>query len=195
MPPYYSHLLQSLDVDIFAPLKRALSKETDILSQHNSNHISYISWVEMYIRARTKALSSENLKAGWKGAGLIPLDPNKILDKLPKRTDSTLTQPETPRNEVNLDLSLLNSSPPDGTQLREANKLLVSALEETAGLSDSVRRYTARLTTMAESTHAELITARKELESVKKILNTRKKRRKGKRVALEGKFVFLHKKS
>ena len=43
---------------------------------------------------------------------------------------------------------------------------------------------------MAEFTHTELITARKELKSTKEILNTRKKCTKSKRVALEGKFIF-----
>ena len=69
--------------------------------------------------------------------------------------------------------------------------MLISALDEVPGLLDSVRRYTAWLATIAESTHTELITARKELKSAKEILNTRKKRTKGKRVALEGKFVFF----
>ena len=121
---------------------------------------------------------------------MAPLDPNKIPTKLPNRTKSASDRTKTPINETNLDLSLLISSPPDGTELREANKLLIFALDEAPGLSDSVRRYTARLATMAESTYTELITARKELKSAKENLNTRKKPTKGKRVALEGKFVF-----
>ena len=64
MPPHCSHLLQPLDVGVFAPLKRALSKEIDITNEYDSSRISRIFWVEMYIRARAKALSSENLKAG-----------------------------------------------------------------------------------------------------------------------------------
>ena len=90
-----------------------------------------------------------------------------------------------------MNLSLLNNSPPDGTKLREANKLLISALNEVPGLLDSIQQYTARLVTITEFTHTELITARKKLKSAKEILNTRKKRTKGKRVALEGKFVFF----
>ena len=43
---------------------------------------------------------------------------------------------------------------------------------------------------MAESTHTELIIARKKLKSAKEILNTQKKRTKDKKVALEGKFIF-----
>ena len=121
---------------------------------------------------------------------MVPFNPNKILDKLPKFASSTLNRPDIPPNKANLDLSLLDNFPTGGTELREANKLLVSALDEVPGLSDPIRRYTARLATMAESTHAELLTARKELKSAKEVLNTRKKRTKGKSVALEGKFVF-----
>ena len=185
------HLFQLLDVGVFALLKCALSKETDAFNQYNSSHISRIFWVEMYIKVCVKVLFSENLKARWKGAGLVPLDFDKIFDKLFKCTDLISNQSKTLPNEVNLDFLLLDSSPPDGTKLCEANKLFVFALDEIPSLSDSVRRYTVRLITMVEFRHAELITARKELKLVKEILNTRKKRTKGKRVALEGKFVFF----
>ena len=42
MPPHCSHLLQPLDVNVFAPLKHTLNKETDAFNQYNSNHISRI---------------------------------------------------------------------------------------------------------------------------------------------------------
>ena len=191
MPLHCLHLLQLLDVNVFAPLKRTLSKKTNTLNQYNSNCISRIFWVEMYIRVWIKVLSSENLKAGWKKTGLIPLNPDKIFNKLLKRTNLILNWPETLPNEVDLDFSLFNSFPPNGIQLCEANKLLVFALNEIAGLFDSVRQYTAWLAMMAEFTYAELIIVRKELELAKKILSTWKKCTKGKRVALEGKFVFF----
>ena len=40
LPPHISHLLQPLDVGVFAPLKRALVEETDAVSQLNSGRIS-----------------------------------------------------------------------------------------------------------------------------------------------------------
>ena len=43
MPPHCSHLLQPLDVGVFAPLKRVLSKETDIINRYDSSRISRIS--------------------------------------------------------------------------------------------------------------------------------------------------------
>ena len=84
----------------------------------------------------------------------------------------TSNQPKTLPNEVNLDFLLLDNFPLDGTKLCEVNKLLVFALDEVPGLFDSVWRYMAWLTTMAEFTYAELIIARKELKLVKEILNT-----------------------
>ena len=63
MPPHYLHLFQFLDVGIFVSLKHTLNKKIDAINQYNSNHISRIFWIEMYIKARIKIFSIENLKA------------------------------------------------------------------------------------------------------------------------------------
>ena len=121
---------------------------------------------------------------------MVPLNPNKILSKLSNREESASNRPQTPLEQTDLSLLLLNNSPPDNIELRETNKLFIFTLNEVPGLSDSVRQYITRLIIMAESTHTKLITARKKLKSAKEILNTRKKHTKGKRVALEDKFMF-----
>ena len=59
--PHTSHLLQPLDVGVFAPLKRALAEETDTVSRLDSSRISRADWVSMFIRARSKALVSGNV--------------------------------------------------------------------------------------------------------------------------------------
>ena len=42
MPPHCSHMLQPLDVSVFAPLKRALSKETDKVARLDSSRIARV---------------------------------------------------------------------------------------------------------------------------------------------------------
>jgi hypothetical protein len=42
MPPHCSHVLQPLDVSVFAPLKRALSKETDKVARLDSSRIARV---------------------------------------------------------------------------------------------------------------------------------------------------------
>ena len=54
---------------------------------------------------------------------------------------------------------LFNNFSPNGTELHKSNKLFIFMLNEIRSLLDSVRRYTARLVMIAESTHTELITA------------------------------------
>ena len=120
LPPHTSHMLQPLDVGVFSPLKRALAAETDVVARLDSGRIQRVEWTEMYIRARTRALTSSNITSGWRATGLWPLSPITVLDKLP--TPPTPRPPlQTPSQSSSLDLSLLYSSPPEGTELREAN--------------------------------------------------------------------------
>lgn len=69
----------------------------------------------------------------------------------------------TPVRSKNLDASLLFSSPPAGTELRQANAVLNYELSSFDNVSSPVKRYTARMTRAFESTQSELVTLRKRL--------------------------------
>ena len=89
-----------------------------------------------------------------------------------------------------LDLSLLLSDPLDGTELRQANALCNSEIQKAGNLPTPVKRYVARLTKAFEATCSKNTTLRKENTEQRELLKTRKYRKKGKRVALNGRFVF-----
>ncbi|KYG41120.1 hypothetical protein M433DRAFT_159418, partial [Acidomyces richmondensis BFW] len=89
-----------------------------------------------------------------------------------------------------LDLSLLVSSPPDGTELREANALLHSELDKEQPLLSPAKRYTKRITRTLKIAQSEVALLRKRLTNAESLLQARKQRKKGKRIALKGKFVF-----
>jgi hypothetical protein len=144
----------------------------------------------MFIPARAKAVNLDNILSGWRGAGLVPSDPQKILDRLPQISTNTTLPPVTPPDEPDLDFSLLKSSPPDGTELRESNILLNSVLAQTPGLISPAKRYVDRVTRMAETQNAELILMRKQLQDQQELLQVRKTHKRGKRVRLEGEFVY-----
>lgn len=114
----------------------------------------------------------------------------RVLEQLRDCPNLATIPPSTPLQQCQLDLSLLESSPLDGTELHEANFLLNSTLQDTVGLSSLARRYVARLTQAYEIANGELITARKQIAEQQELLDTRKKRKRGKRIALKGKFVF-----
>jgi hypothetical protein len=170
LPPYTSHVLQPLDVSVFSPLKRALASETATALRLDSGRIPRIEWTSMYIRARERALRSSNIVSGWKATGLWPLSPIAVLQKL-------LTQPALQPSEVDnvtphigLDLSLLLSDPPDGTELRQANALCNSEVEKAENLPTPVKRYIARLTQAFEATCSKVTTLRKKTAEQRELL-------------------------
>jgi hypothetical protein len=80
LPPHTSHLLQPLDISVFGPLKRFLAAETDAASQLDPGRIQRVEWTETYIRARSIALSSSNIKSGLRATGLSPLSRITVLE-------------------------------------------------------------------------------------------------------------------
>ena len=190
LPPHCSHVLQPLDVSVFAPLKRALAVETDSVARLDPGRVARTEWTQMYIRAREKAFTLSNIVNGWKATGLQPLSPIEVLSKLPETPSRATSTPRTPTRTPDLDTALLCSSPPDGTELRRANTVLRNELARPGELSSTTKRYIERMTRALEMAQSENVTLRKELKAQEELLRTRQNRRKGKRVALKGKFVL-----
>ena len=190
LPPHTLHLLQPLDVNVFAPLKHTLTEETDAVFWLDSGRISRADWVSMFVWVRSQALISRNVFAGWKSVGLEPFQPQKMLRELSSQWTFIPSRLSTLPETSALDLLLLASSFPDGTELRNANHAFKFALQESTDLPSPARRYGERMTQAYEMAHSEMITMRKELKQQRELLEARKKRSKGKRIALQGKFVF-----
>jgi hypothetical protein len=106
---------------------------------------------------------------------------------MPTPTSRVTPLPITTPND--LDRSLLDSSPPEGTELREATSL-VNSIIRSSTLETPVKRYIERAGVAFERTTSEVALLRKELTEARELLRIRKERKKGKRVAVKGKFVF-----
>jgi hypothetical protein len=82
MPPHSSHLLQPLDVGCFSPLKRAYSREVESLIRHHINHITKLEFLPAFKTAYDRSFTSSNIYSAFRGAGLVPLQPDTVLSKL-----------------------------------------------------------------------------------------------------------------
>jgi hypothetical protein len=82
MPPHSSHLLQPLDVGCFSPLKRAYSREIEALIRHHINHITKLEFLPSFKAAFQQSFTSANICSAFRGAGLVPLQPDVVLSKL-----------------------------------------------------------------------------------------------------------------
>ena len=110
---------------------------------------------------------------------------------MPDPTPDPFRAPTTPEREKSaLETTLLASSPPLGTDIRRANEELLSTVRKASTLPSPAKRYIARLTSTLEKSNSENTLLRKENKEQQEILQYRKERTKGKRVVIEGKFVF-----
>src|SRR5262249_49136700 len=100
LEPHSSHVVQPLDVAVFSRLKASYRAQIEALTQfEDSAPIKKIRFVEYYNAARTEALSESYIKSAWRGAGLFPWNPQKVLNskQILKKQDIPLTTPTTPR--------------------------------------------------------------------------------------------------
>ena len=82
LPAHSSHITQPLDVGFFGPLKRAYGRELEMFIKAHVNHITKVEFFLALHTAYQRAMTKENIKAGFRGAGLIPFNPEAVISKL-----------------------------------------------------------------------------------------------------------------
>jgi len=91
LPSHTTHLLQPLDVGLFSPLQKAYGKEVDRLTHFGNVAINKGNFLPILAKARTQAYTKDNILRAWRGSGLIPPNPRKVLTKLPTYRDAEKT--------------------------------------------------------------------------------------------------------
>jgi hypothetical protein len=82
MPAHSSHILQPLDVGCFGPLKKAYGKEIEGLMRARITHITKADFLPAFCTAFKAAMTEKNIQGAFRGAGLIPFDPQSVLSRL-----------------------------------------------------------------------------------------------------------------
>ena len=108
MPPYSSHLLQSLDVGCFSPLKQAYGCLVENKAWLGFNHIDKFDFLKAYPEAHTKTFKANTIKNSFEAAGLVPLNPGRVLEQLniylktptPPCSQSTNSAPKGPKHLI-----------------------------------------------------------------------------------------------
>jgi hypothetical protein len=82
LPAYSSYLTQPLDIRCFSPLKQTYDRQIEGFIKAYINHITKIEFFIAFKAAYIQVVSVENAQAGFRGAGLIPHDPQAVISKL-----------------------------------------------------------------------------------------------------------------
>ena len=81
LPPHSSHLLQPLDISIFGPLKSTMSNDLDHIFRTGISTSQEVEWFEAFIKAHARSVNVRNIQEGWRGAGIYPMNPARVLDQ------------------------------------------------------------------------------------------------------------------
>jgi hypothetical protein len=111
MPSHLSHLLQPLDVGCFSPLKHVYGDEIMALARMLTTKIDKPAFIKAYRTAYYKTFTESNICSSFRGAGLVPFNPEVVLSKLdiklhiptPPVLETTLWESRTPSNTRELD--------------------------------------------------------------------------------------------
>ena len=195
LPPHTSHLTQPLDVAVFGPLKKAMAAQCHELIFTEVSRIQKAEWLEAYVKARRRAFSASNILSAFRGAGLVPYCPSKVLNQVRTTSPSTPAppphEPQSPMQESTpLSNPLLTSSPVDITAFRAANQELMRLISSKEPLNTPARTHIRRATNATERVFMRCNIVQRGLDAATQVLSARKMRASGKRGILKGKHVL-----
>jgi hypothetical protein len=106
MLPHLSHLLQPLNVILYSLLKRYYSNRISLLARSRIYHVNKETFLLAFKEAYKKTFTTENVRAGFRGAGLVLYDLEAVLSKLdvqlrtptPSALGTVAWEAQTPRN-------------------------------------------------------------------------------------------------
>jgi hypothetical protein len=175
MPPRSSHLLQPLDVGCFSPLKKAYGDEISALARNFTNHIGKETFLPAFKSAFNRVYTKENIRASFRGAGLVPHDPEAVLSKL----DLEL---RTPTPAVSEDLPWQSQTPSNAREIEAQSTLIRNRVRQHKSSSPaSIIESINRLEKGSAKVMHDMVLSRKEMASLRQAAETATKRRSRKR--------------
>ncbi len=104
-------MTQLLDIGCFSVLKRAYGRQIKTFIKAHINHITKIEFFLAFTTVYKELITAQNAQAGFRGAGLVPFNPQAVISKLdvrlrtpiPTRPPSSDANPwvlQTPSNPI-----------------------------------------------------------------------------------------------
>ena len=192
LPPHSSHLTQPLDVGVFKPLKTHMATEIEPLMRSGVARIQKLEWLTAFVAAHNKALCSKNILGGFRGTGIHPFLPTKVLRRV---LSSPSPQPpsrlSTPQDTITaFNEAVFTDSPADFNAVQRANVALNSLLDSNEPLPSPTKKFVRHLTRSVIRLHARNTIVEQENADQKAILQARKCNLSGKRQVIDGKHLM-----
>ncbi|KAJ4154502.1 hypothetical protein NW754_16771 [Fusarium falciforme] len=182
MPPHSSHLLQPLDVGYFSLLKRAYGREIEHLMRCSITHVSKTEFFPAFYAAFQATMTEKNIKAAFRGAGIIPLDPESVISKL----DVQLRTPTPAEEEAGRSTTWVSKTPKTVLETESQSEYLDRRIRRHHSSSpESILEALKSLSKGTKATMHELALLRAEVRDLQQANETLSRRRRAKRRRLQ----------
>ncbi|RJE26016.1 hypothetical protein PHISCL_01618 [Aspergillus sclerotialis] len=185
MPPHTSHLLQPLDIGVFGPLKRAYGKLVERMMVAGNNHIDKEDFLYLYPPAREAVFLPRNIFNGFAGAGLKPLNQDRVLEKV-----TFQLRTPTPPLLVEGSISSAFQTPQNPRQIDRKVQSLQRSLQKKRTLSSSPVSHIQHLEKAAQMAMNTNLLLQQEIK-VLRAENKRKLKKKARKRASLGNDLFI----
>ena len=187
LPAHSSHLTQPLDVGVFSPLKTAYGAEISALTRNGFTHVTKDDFAPAFCTAFKKAFTPENILGGFRGAGLVPFDPQAVLSKCDVRIIS-----ETPLGSPQgLPDTWASQTPQNVNEALSQATLIKSAVDKHQGSSPTpIFKAVDQLTKATVANTHRFTLLENEVKALREANATLSKRRRAKKVRLQDSGVL-----
>jgi hypothetical protein len=180
MPPHSSHILQPLDVGCFGPLKKSYGRQIEHLMRQQCTHITKEDFIPVFRAAFSESLTESNIKGGFRGAGLVPFDLERVISAL----DLKLKTPTPPNSRPNTAQPWTSQTPSNPTQATSQSSFIKERVVRHQGSSptlildaiDQFSKGTSKVMHQLALLQDEVRDLRKANETLSKRRNRKKSR-------------------
>jgi DDE superfamily endonuclease/helix-turn-helix, Psq domain len=178
MPAHSSHILQPLDVGCFSPLKKAYGKQIERLMRGGQTHVAKEDFFLAFCIAFPEAMTISNVQGGFRGTGIVPFNPEEVLEGLPWCIDT----PTATNSRPGTAQSWHPKTPQNATEASSQSTFIKTRISQHQGSSptpiiDAVNQF-ARGSVMIMHEVALLRSRITELEEVNERLSKRRRTKK-----------------
>jgi hypothetical protein len=182
LPPHSSHITQPLDVGCFSILKLRYSAQIEHFIKARITHITKPEFFLAFHNAFLEAMTQENVLGGFRGAGLVPHDPEAVLSKLDVRL-RTPTPPGTADGERQ---PWVAQTPKTTTEAQSQSALIKRRIAKHEGSSPTpIYSAVDQLAKGLESISHKLALVHAEVRTLQEANTALSKRRRAKRTRLQ----------
>lgn len=192
LPPHSSHLTQPLDVGVFSALKKHMAAEIEPLIRTGIPRVQKVEWLTAFVAAHDKAVSAKNILGGFRGTGIYPFLPTKVLRRVASSPPpEPASRPSTPSNFlIPFNEAVLTDSPADFNAVQRANVALNALLASNMPLPSPAKKFVRHVTRSHMRLQARNTILEQENAAQKAVLEGRKRQLSGRRQVIDGKHLM-----